>query len=142
MKAGALRILPWIEKGQHAGASPRHAEEHPVEHRGGRERSVGKVLFLHAGEVEHHRRHHRANHGGAQIRLLENEHDEQQARQRGGQKRVAPIINLLHAVLQEPRKKEHQRGLCNLRRLEREEAELDPTMGGMRIAHQECAEQA
>ena len=102
---------------------------------------MAEIAHVHAGEVEHERRNPRADECRAQVRLFQYERDKDEAGQSGGQDRSPEVLNRLHAILQEPRQKEHQRGLGNLRRLKGERAKSDPAVRGMRVVHQERNQQ-
>ena len=111
VEAGLLRVLPWIQKGEHAVATPGHAEEHVVQDRSCGDCGDAEPLHLRAGEIQHHERDRGAHHGSAEVGLFQDKRDEEQAGQHRRQQRIADVFDVLHAVLQEPRKEEHQRGL-------------------------------
>ncbi len=52
---------------------------------------------------------------GAEIGLLQDERDKDQAGQSGRQNCAAEAFDIAHAILQEPCEKEHERGLGNFR---------------------------
>src|SRR5277367_6125698 len=123
VKALAERIGLRIDKGQQQVSTPLHAEEHEVKHRERRQKRVAKIFHLHPGQVKHQRGDASADQRRTEVRLLQNQENKDQARQGRRKNRAAAVVDALHAILQEPRKKEHERGLGQLRWLKGQDDE-------------------
>ena len=130
-----------IQEGQYSVAPELDQQQHISQHRGSRRASQRQIFHLHPGQIQHQGRHPGANQRRSEVGLLDDQPDEQQARQRRRNQRAPQVVHHVQLVLQEPGQEEHDRRLGNLRGLQRERPQLDPTVCAMRDRHGEDHQQ-
>jgi hypothetical protein len=119
----------------------RHGTRNSIQYITGDASSAASPI-LESGQVEHQHRDRRADHRGAQVRLLQDQSDKDQRRQRGPQDGSLPVVHLVDAGLQEVREEQHDHRLGQLRRLKGEEAsQLEPAMRVVERVHAEDGHQ-
>ena len=83
-------------------------------------RRIAEVAHLHAGDVEHRGGDGHAGHGGAQVGLFDDQQRQQHAGRGSRKQHMLPVGDLLPARFQEVCEVQNDRGLGQLRRLERQ----------------------
>jgi len=133
----ALWIEVGMDEGEHAGAAPGDPEEESGEWREGDGDGEGEVFPLHAGEEEHHGGDSGEDEGGAEVGLLNDQENKDDGDDGGAEQGVAPVVDGVEALGEEPGEEEDEDGLGDFRGLEREAAEKDPAMGVLGVAEEE-----
>src|SRR5438128_11232852 len=92
------------------------------------EKTVSEIFEVQPSHEQNTHRDRRTRDCGTQIWLEDDQSNKNQRWQHGWNQGIAPVVHGLRMVLEKEREKQNQHRFCQLRRLKRKAADMEPAM--------------